>query len=114
MTPMPEGRDSGSERADVTQLWQGMVAVGRLRHPRTHLALIVVLGVLGAVCLLATITRMSALPLLPLLPLSVAAYAQWRARNASSDRNLVAWVTLLATSVAVCIWLVALVGRILR
>ncbi|NIJ13298.1 4-amino-4-deoxy-L-arabinose transferase-like glycosyltransferase [Saccharomonospora amisosensis] len=112
MMPTPESRDS--ERAEVAELWRDMVAVGRLRHPRTHLGIIVVLGVLGAVCLLATITRMSALPLVPLLPLAVAAYSAWRARNASSDRSLLWWVMLLLLSVAVCIWLVALVGRILQ
>lgn len=114
MTPTPGVRGSEGERADVAELQRRIVAVGRLRHPRTQLAILMVLGVLGGVCLLATVTRMSALPLLPLAPLGVAAYSAWRVRGSSSDGGLLAWVTVLGFSVAVCVWLVALVGRILQ
>lgn len=116
MTPDPGTRRGDGERAstDVAELQRRIVEVGRLRHPRTQLAIVVVLGVLGTVCLLATLTRMSALPLLPLGPLAVAVYAAWRVRGSPSDRAILGWVTVLASSVALCVWLVALVGRILQ
>lgn len=69
------------------------------------------LAVLASVCLAGTVTRLSPLPLLPVAPLALAAFAAWRARGASSDRQVVGWVSVLAVSVAVAFWILSTVAR---
>ncbi|MFC4000299.1 hypothetical protein ACFS2C_03415 [Prauserella oleivorans] len=91
-----------------------LVTALRLKHPRVHLGIVVVLGVLVTVCLVATVTRLSPLPLLPLAAFGVAAPAAWRARTAADDRHLLGWMAVLGVGIAVGFWLLGYVGRILE
>lgn len=108
-SPVPDG----DQDADFDDLASKFVRVARLRHPRAHLVLRVLLGVLAAVCLLATITRASLVPLIPLAGLAVAGYAAWRFRAATTDRQLVGRVTVFAVAVAVSLWSMSYLARTL-
>lgn len=111
MTTTPTRRES--EPVPATDVARLVVDKAKLRHPRVHLGIVIALGTIAGTCLLACVTRMSALPLLSLVPLPVAAYAEWRARATTSDRNLMWWLTLLAVTIAVSFWLLSWVGRII-
>lgn len=104
---------NGDQDADFDDLARKFVRVARLRRPRVHLALLVLLGVLVAVCLLATITRASAVPLIPLAGLAVSGYAVWRLRTAVTDRQLVGQMTLFAVAVSVSLWSMSYLARTL-
>lgn len=103
---------SGGERhVDFDDLIAKLVATARLRSPRVHLGLVVTLCVLTVVCVLATVTRASAAPLLPLVGVAVAGLAVWRARIATTDRQLLSQVTVFGCAVAVALWTMSFVAR---
>ncbi|ASR35048.1 hypothetical protein BAY61_08720 [Prauserella marina] len=108
----PRDADTG-EQSEADQIAARIVDAGRLKHPRLHVAIVVVLGVLTAVSVVAAIVRLSLLPLLPLAPLGVAAYLAWRARAATGDRKVIAWTAALTVMAALAFWLLAVIGRIL-
>lgn len=111
---MGSSRPRTAQTPEVGDIAARLVTVLRLKHPRVHLGIVVVLAVLMGVCLIATLTRLSPLPLLPLPAFAVSVLAAWRARTAAHDRQLIGWMVALGAGVAVGFWLLGYVGRVLE